>query len=294
MAAEATNRSLLLLLLGMGAGIAAAALGLVSSSGAHGRLPSGVLARVNGTPIRADEYDRLLAAAAQDRRTPLDTAQRRHILDRLIEEELLVQRGLELGLPQSDRKVRSDLTMAVISSVTEEYGEVQPSEEDLQRYYDDNLDFFSGPGRLRLRQVFVRVPSGGDTSAPLERAQQAATRLRAGENVATLQSELGDREFAPVPDALLPPAKLRDYIGPTALQTAIGLAAGEVSDPVRSSMGFHVLQVVERQPDQAPPFDEIRPQVLAEYRRRAGEAALRRYLDDLRKRADVVVAEDLP
>jgi parvulin-like peptidyl-prolyl isomerase len=62
-----------------------------------------------------------------------------------------------------------------------------------------------------------------------------------------------------------------------------------VSEPVRSGAGFHVLQVLERQADAAPPLEQIAEQVLAEYRRRAGEHALRAYLDELRSRADIEV-----
>lgn len=289
-----SKRPILLLLLGTAAGIAAAALGLLDGAPAARSLPADAVARVNDAIIRREDYERVLDAAAQDRREPLDAAMRRHVLDRLIEEELLVQRGLELGLAEHDRKVRTDLSMAMITSVTEEYAELAASEDELGRFYDDNRDFFAGPGRLRLRQVFVRVPRGSDADAALARALEAARRLRAGEPIAELRGALGDQEFAPVPDTLLPPAKLRDYIGPTAVQAALRLPEGGVSEPVRSSMGFHVLEVIERQPDQAPALEEIRPQVLAEYRRRAGEQALRLYLDELRQRARVEIVEPEP
>jgi hypothetical protein len=58
-------------------------------------------------------------------------------------------------------------------------------------------------------------------------------------------------------------------------------------------MGFHVLQVLERQPDQAPRFEDVRTQVLAEFRRRAGDAALRQYIAELRQHADIVVPSPL-
>lgn len=289
-----SQRPNLLLLIGAGLGIALAAIGLLRAPRQGAELPSEAVARVNGVLVRRDDYDRTLAAAQQDRREPLDKVQRRRLLDRLIEEELLVQRGLTLGLAEHDRKVRADLTMGVIDSVTQESNEAQPNEEELQRFYSENLDFFSGPGRLRIREVFVRVPSGSDPNPALERAEKARDRRRAGDDFDTVRAELGDREFAPIPDVLLPPAKLRDYIGPTALQAALNLAPSQTSEPIRSSMGYHVLEVLERVSDKAPPFAEIRPQVLEEYRRRAGEKALRRYLDDLRRRADVVVREDLP
>jgi parvulin-like peptidyl-prolyl isomerase len=146
---------------------------------------------------------------------------------------------------------------------------------------------------VRVRQVFVRVTTPTDPAA-LARAEDAARRLRAGEGCATVAAELGDAPLAALPDAALPPAKLRDYVGPTALRAALELDEGAVSDPVRSGTGYHVLQLVERQPDAVPALAEIRPEVVAEWRRRAGERALRAYLDELRANASVVVAEPLP
>jgi hypothetical protein len=57
-------------------------------------------------------------------------------------------------------------------------------------------------------------------------------------------------------------------------------------------MGFHVLELVEREPDRLPPLDEILEEVRADYRRRRGDRALRSYLDELRRQADVRLAPE--
>jgi parvulin-like peptidyl-prolyl isomerase len=289
---RAPRRPLVLLGLGalIGAGLAAAGVG---KSMRRDGLPSGAVAVVNGEAIRADDYARAVQGLAGDARSPITEADRRHVLDRLIDEELLVQRGLALGLPRQDRRVRADLTSAVIDSVVTDASLREPGDEELTAFYNANRDFFAGPGRLRVRQVFVRTAAASDPAAQT-RAQEAARRLRSGESFAAVIAELGDAPIAAIPDAPLPPAKLRDYLGPTALQTVLALADGEISDPVRSADGYHVLQVAERQPDSLPPLGDIRPQVLAEFRRRAGERALRLYLDDLRNHSDVRVVEPPP
>ena len=289
------TRPFLLLALGAGAGIVFAAVGLLRSGRAtRGPVPSGAVAQVNGEPIRVEDYQRVLSALAHDRRDGVDDTQRRQLLDRLIDEELLVQRALEIGIERSDSKVRKNLTAALIDSVVAEFQDVQPSDHELQAFYEEHRAFFSRPGRLRVRQIFCRTATNADAPMAHERGQQAARRLRAGEDFAAVRDALGDPELAPLPDAPLPPAKLVDYVGPTALRAALALDVGGVSDPVRSSTGFHVLQVVERQPDVTPTFEEIKPQVLAEFRRRASEGALRSYLDDLRARAQIHVAPTLP
>jgi parvulin-like peptidyl-prolyl isomerase len=290
-ATRAPRRPTVLLVGGAALGAFLAAAGL-TAPGAGG-LPPDVVALVNQAPIRTEDYVRMCEAVAGDRRAPLEEADKQHILDRLIEEELLVQRGLTLDLPRLDRRVRADLTQTVIDGIASQDNDREPSDEELRAFYESHRDVFAGPGRLRVRQVFVRVTAASDPAA-LARADQAAQRLRAGESVAAVQAALGDPPLAPLPDTLLPPAKLRDYLGPTALRTALELDVGGVSDPVRSGTGYHVMQVIERHSDTAPALDEIRSQVVAEFRRQAGEQALRRYLDDLRGAADVRVREPLP
>ena len=287
-----SHRPTVLLILGALAGAGLAAAGLTGPAHSSA-LPAGVVALVNGEPIRSEDYARMIQALASDKRDPLTAQDRQHVLERLIEEELLVQRGLALGLARQDRRVRADLTSTVIDGVVSDASEAEPSDDELSAFYAANRDFFAGPGRVRVRQVFIRVSAPTDPAA-LARAEEAARRVRAGESFAAVAAELGDPPLSPLPDSALPPAKLRDYLGPTALRAALELNPGEVSDPVRSGTGYHVLQVIERQADAMPALADIKPQVVAELRRRAGERALRAYLDELRGNASVIVADPLP
>lgn len=290
-----TQRGITLLTLGAALGVVMAGGGLLGSARPGSTaLPAGAVARVNGQLIRTEDFERSLAGVASDRRDGVDDAERQHVLDRLIEDELLVQRGLELGLARHDRKVRADLVAAIVASVVADYEDLEPTDAQLQTFYDERADFFSRPGRLRLRQIFCGVNSDGGDAVALARARDAVRRLRIGEDFATVRDTVGDPELSPLPDAPLPVTKLVDYLGPTTTQAALALTAGETSEPVRSSAGYHVLQVVERHADEHPPFTNIRSQVVSEYRRHAGEQALRRYLDDLRSRAAITVSPNLP
>src|SRR5687768_11054675 len=102
-------RALLWLVLGAATGVVCAAIGLLLSGEGERSLPANAAASVNGTVIRLEEYDRAVAAFASDRRAPIGAEDRRHVLDRMLDEELLVQRGLELGLARHDRRVRGDI-----------------------------------------------------------------------------------------------------------------------------------------------------------------------------------------
>ena len=120
-AGEAQRRSLRLLGLGAAAGLLCAAVGLLRPAAPPVEMVAAdAVARVNGTAIRRADYERLLAGLQRDTRTPIDDKSRARILDRMIEEELLVQRALELGLATVDRRVRANLTSSLIASIVTE------------------------------------------------------------------------------------------------------------------------------------------------------------------------------
>lgn len=290
---QAHRRTLWLLGLGATIGLTAAAASIVLPTGDRSQeAPTDAVALVNEDMIRRDDYLRLLAGFEADSKGPVDAETRAHILDRMIDEELLVQRALDLGLAQIDRRVRADLTNALISSIVSTAEDREPEPDELARFYDDQRDFFTRPGRLHVRQVFFRVPTGANQREIFSRAHAAKDALRGGAAIESLRETSGDAEVSPLPDTLLPALKLREYLGPKATRAAAALQPGEVSDPIRSGVGIHVLQMVDRTPDVSPPLAEIEPQVRNEWRRRSGDRALRAYLDQLREDGDVEVLID--
>jgi parvulin-like peptidyl-prolyl isomerase len=162
------------------------------------------------------------------------------------------------------------------------------------RFYAENADYFARPERLHVRQIFVAVPAADAAAAARERAARAAARLRDGEPFERVAGELGDELLAELPDAPLPPTKLREYLGPSALRAVLALAPAEVSDPVETPQGYHVLQLVARTRSEAPPLAEVEAQVRSEMRRREGDRLLRRRLDDLPAETDARVPDELP
>ncbi len=281
------------MLLGLGAllGLTVAVAGFLAPGVPRQALPADAVAVVNGATVAREEYERAIAALTMDRRSPLSSADRRHVVDRLVDEELLIHRALDLELVRRDRRLRGELVSVMVQSVVSEVGEIEPTEVEVAAFYAENRDYFTQPGRVRLRQIVISENPDGDGDG-LDRALAGRARLRAGEPIEHVRRDLGAAEIAPLPDALLPPAKLREYLGPTAVRVAMELEPGGVSEPVRSATGYHVLQLVEREVSRIPRLDEVEMEVRAEYRRRAGERALRSYLDGLKRSADIRIAAD--
>jgi len=285
------RRARRLLALGAAVGLLMASYGILSPAETPSApMPADAVAMVNGEVLRKDAYERLVAGFESDSRNPVDDEIRRHILDRMIEEELLVQRALALGLAEVDRRIRGDLASSLIDSVVSDAEEREPSIEELRDFYAEQAPFFSRAGRYRVEQILFRVPHADAGDAAQENAQAASAALDAGMPFAEVAAQYGDAEISPVPDALLPAMKLREYLGPTLVDTLLSMKPEQVSPPLRSGVGFHILRLVERQAPSTPPFEEIESQVYHEYVRRSGDQALRNYLDQLRRESDVVIA----
>jgi hypothetical protein len=93
---QANRRALQLLAAGSVVGILlGVAVALYEREATTGAPPDGAIALVNSRPIREEDYARAVALVERDKRTEVTDEDRARVLDRLIEEELLIQRGGE-------------------------------------------------------------------------------------------------------------------------------------------------------------------------------------------------------
>lgn len=295
----ANERSAWLLLLGASIGLALAAFGLLDVLPGPESLPADAAAQVGERTIRRIDYERILAGVERDLRNPLDESVRRRVLDRMIDEELLVQRALELGLATIDRRVRGELTSGLMDSIVVEADAKQASAREVAAHFEKNVDFFTRPGRLHAQTIFFSSRDVARRSGPrsdgtaAERAKRAVERLRSGEDASNVEKQLGDPQISSLPDGMLPASKIRDYVGPIVLQSLEALAIGEWSAPIGSGGGLYLARVIAREPRIVPAFEDVENLVQQDLKRRRGDEALRDYLADLRTRTSVVINESV-
>ncbi len=293
-AARDDRTARLLLVLGAAVGIALAAVGIVRSGSSETSIPADAIAVVNGRPLSREAFARFVAAVAAERKMlTLDAPVRRRLLERMIDEELLLQRGIELGLSRFEPTARRVIVSALIASVTADAEIEEPDEAALRRFHAEHPGWFTRSERLSLEVGFV---GARDRPDPLARriAGEIARRVRAGEDFERVRAERADAPVAELPGGALPIETVRRYLGPTAARTALELEVGEVSEPVRGSAGYHVLRLRDRVAGEVARFEEVRAQVRAELLRRRGEDALGDYLEDLRASAEIRVLDPEP
>jgi peptidyl-prolyl cis-trans isomerase D len=155
---------------------------------------------------------------------------------------------------------------------------VEVSEEELRLRYEARLDTYRSPEERRASHILIRVDedaSEGDIRRARERAEAVLTRLREGEDFATLaNSESED------PGSASSGGDLgffgRGMMVPSFEDVAFALETGQVSELVRSPFGFHIIRVEEVRGGELKPFDAVRADLQRELR---FELASQRYYD---------------
>lgn len=270
-------RSVALLIVGALIGIVLAASGLLENKNNLLNASSAV-AEVNGISISQAQYSSITAAVASEKKTPLIAEDHDFFLQKLIDEELLVQRGQELGLLQLNSVIRNDIVQAVMASIIAENAMQEVSDSDLEGFYKKHRAFFSPATKIHLRQMKFTERSV---------AESARLALVNGEGFLEVNLKLADKALLSIPDTLLPLNSLRKYIGPSMLMLVSKLEVAQYSQPILHQEKWYVFFVVEKELATAPPLSEITDVVRSEHKRRSDEQAFRDYVEWLRKRADV-------
>ena len=241
-------------------------------------------AKIEDRLIPYERYEMQLEGLANDKRSPLTKKDKEYVLERMIEEELLIKRAIDLGMLENNPMARGTIVQQMIKNIISEGSRTEPEEKELIKFFEENIGFFTKANRLRVRQVYFSQVDFGDKV--LEEAKNAFTRLLDGENFEQVALS-GSNSPLKVPDALMNLSKVREYIGPSLMREAQLLKPGQFSEPKKVSGGYKIIYLVDREDATQPEYSNIRSSVLSEFSKRRDDQSLRTYLDNLKKWYDV-------
>ena len=242
------------------------------------------VAKIDERAISKEKYQSYLESIAQSRKTGLIDSDPENILERMIDEELLIQRGIDLGMIENDSEIRSMIIQKMISSIISDANDLTISQNDLENFYSLNEDLFTPSPKLHLIKLSFK-------SNNKDLAIKARDLLIEGDFVKA--KSLAENEVITLPNTILPTMKIREYIGPALTQIALDLEEGEVSELIEFDDRVHILILIKKIISSAPPFGDVSKEVESEYIRYQGEQMLDEYLEDLRNWYDVVKANEL-
>ena len=266
----------ILLVLGVFVGISLAIFSSIQDT--NFEVDNNWVARVGDIEISREKYLLQLEGLNLDKRVPLKEEDRVFVLERMIEEELLIQRAKDLGMFSTNTMIRGAIVQQMINMIISENSLDIVSTSQLKEFYEENKGFFTSADRLRLKQIYFSDEKGG----ALERAQNAYLYLVQGNNLDVIDSK-SDESALEVPNTLMTLSKVREYIGPSLMQLAKMLKPGEFTSPKKVIGGYKIIVLLERRDASPPDFKEIRDRVKSEYQKRKDDEALRDYLNKLKK-----------
>ena len=287
------RRSLILYAVGAVIGLGLAGFALFTAKGTAVRtFPAEDMALVNGRQILRSDFRTQLQIEAGVPYAQTTQAQRAKVLNEMIDEELLVQRGLEVDLAATDPDVRQALVAGVNLQVDADIIAQQPTQAELVAYYNAHLVKYSTDGVMRLRDLVMPIGMGKPEDA-MARAQTAADSLNKGATLPGIMTQYGFKDSGRIDlddnfDFAVK-AKLGDLIYAAAQK----LQVGQASAPVKQPDGIHVIVMVKRITSVKLDFAKAQDNVWQDLKRDRRDQLERANLKYLKSRADILLAPDV-
>ena len=141
--------------------------------------------------------------------------------------------------------------------------EVTLDDAELQSQFEQLKAAFKSEEQRVVSHIMIEVSDSVDDAAALAKAQDLEMRLAAGEDFAELaKTESDDPGSAPAGGDL--GVYQQGMLDGPFEQAVFALNAGEVSEPVRTAFGYHIIKLTGVSVSEAPVFEEVKDQLIAE------------------------------
>ena len=149
--------------------------------------------------------------------------------------------------------------------------EVSATDEQLKAYYEEQKAQFSSPERRKISHIlFAFGKDGGNDEQALQRAMKAKQELST-KDFAALAAELSDDKLSAKNGGDL--GLFNVGVMEKAFEEAASkLNLGEVSEPVKSAFGYHLIKVTELVPGEVKSFDAVKPELTLAYKKTQAES----------------------
>jgi peptidyl-prolyl cis-trans isomerase C len=176
----------------------------------------------------------------------------------------------------TEEQVKSDLRTRLLSEKVFEQvtSEVEVTDEDVQKYYDDNAAQFETPASREVRHILVKNKA---------RADELHAQLEDGADFAKLA-----RQFSTDPASKKDGGKFTAQQGATVApfdKVAFELDTGELSEPVKTQFGWHIIEAVEDVEEKSTQdLSEVEEQIRSTLLEEKKNTRINEWIEELRAR----------
>jgi peptidyl-prolyl cis-trans isomerase C len=254
--------------------------------------PNKVILTVGDMKLTAAQYEALVEALPANLQAYAHGASKRQFAENLVQLNLLAQQAEKLNLdkiPKVQEQIafqrKNMLAQAMFENIQQN---AKLDDAAVQQYYDAHKNEYEA---VKGKHILIRVkgaPMPAATGKPelddaqaLAKAQDIRKRLAAGADFATIAKAESDDTVSGAQGGDLGEFH-KGMMVPPFEQAAFALKPGEISEPVKTPFGYHIIVVTEHQ---AKPLAEVRPEIEKILRPDIAKKAA----DDLRTKTNVQI-----
>ncbi len=244
-----------------------------------------ILATVNGKAITENDLNMAMARFPQENQAFFATEQgKAQLLEQLISFELVHKYAEDENLSETE-EYKSQLEilkkdLLIQAGVKKILDSVSVTEEEVKAFYDNNPDMFKGEESVKAKHILVdSEEKAKEVKAAIDGGLSFEDAARENSSCPS-SSQGGDLGFF-----------TRGRMVPEFEEEAFRLAVGEVSDPVKTQFGYHLIKVEEKTPEVTKSFDEVKGQLQINLLSQKQNAAYLNFINKLKQEQDVKMGQ---
>jgi peptidyl-prolyl cis-trans isomerase D len=144
---------------------------------------------------------------------------------------------------------------------------IHPTDAQLQADYNNRRADFQTPERVRARHILIKSDASNDAQMKAK-AEGILKQIQAGGDFAKLAKENSQDPGSAAQGGELPGWITKGQMVPEFEKATFSLPVGATSGLVKTTYGYHIIQVEAHEQPRLQPFDEVKGQILADYQKR--------------------------
>lgn len=162
-------------------------------------------------------------------------------------------------------------------------------EAEAKKFYDTNTEEFKNPETVKASHILFMVNKDDSEEVVKQKeaaAKKAAARAKKGEDFNKLAKELSEEPGAKESGGDLG-FFAKDRMVPEFAEVAFSQKPGDISAPVKTQFGWHVIKVTDKKPAGTVPFEEVKDQITAYLKSAKQREAVQAVLKKLKDSAQI-------
>jgi peptidyl-prolyl cis-trans isomerase C len=235
-----------------------------------------LLAKVNGTEIH--QSDLAIAEEEAGQIPPMSPAAKQDYLVQFMADIILVSKAAEAKKmgdgADFKRRVAFARNKLLMEQLLQSVGKQALTDAAMHKVYDDAVKQMGQEQEVHARHILIRAAAGDEKASKEAESKIKAiiARLKKGEDFAKLASELSEDPSGKANGGDLG-YFTKEQMVPEFSETAFKLDKGQISEPVKTQFGWHVIKVEDKRLKPLPKFEEVKPQI-EQYVKRKAQAEL--------------------